>query len=221
MNKNIEKSWKKILKDYFKTNSWNKLNIFIDKEYKNKTIYPSYKNIFKAFHNTPFEKISVVIIGQDPYHNPEKAHGLAFSVPHEITIPPSLKNIYKEIKNDLGVEKYMTSGNLERWAQQGILLLNSVLTVEKNKPGSHTKKGWEEFTSYVIQKISDEKEHCVFILWGNYAKQKGSLIDKTKHLVLESPHPSPFSAYNGFFGNKHFSKTNTYLKKHNKKEIDW
>lgn len=221
MNIEIEKTWKAKLNKYFKTKEWRKLTKFIKKEYQTKTIYPKSKDIFNAFNFTPFNNIKVIILGQDPYHGPKQAHGLSFSVPNEINPPPSLKNIYKEMKSDLLIEKNMTNGNLTSLAKQGVLLLNSVLTVEKNKPGSHAKSGWEEFTNYVIQKISDETENCVFMLWGNYAKQKGSNIDKSKHLMLESTHPSPFSAHNGFFGNKHFSKTNSYLKKHNKKEIDW
>lgn len=221
MNLYIENNWKSILKEYFKQLEFKKMIDFINKEYKTKSIYPNKRMLFNAFNITPYSQVSVVIIGQDPYHNPDQAHGLCFSVQDGITPPPSLKNIYKEIKNDINIEKDIENGNLTSWAKQGVLLLNSVLTVEENKPGSHAKKGWEEFTNYVIKKISDEKEHCVFILWGNYAKRKGSIIDRNKHLVLESPHPSPFSAYNGFFGNKHFSQTNIYLKKNNKNEINW
>ncbi len=221
MNVKIEKSWENQLKHYFKTEEWKNLASFIKNEYKTKTIYPKPGDIFNSFNSTPFEKVKVIILGQDPYHGPKQAHGLSFSVPDKTTIPPSLKNIYKEIQNDLGINKDLDNGNLESLAKQGVLLLNSVLTVEKGKPGSHAKIGWEEFTDYVIKKLSEEKTHCVFILWGNYAKQKGKNIKKEKHLILESTHPSPFSAYNGFFGNKHFSKTNEYLKKHGKKEIHW
>ena len=221
MKVDIEPSWKKVLQEYFETDAWKKLTDFVRKEYQTKTIYPHPKNIFNAFNSTPFDKVSVVIIGQDPYHNPGQAHGLCFSVQDGITPPPSLKNIYKEIYDDTGIHKDFSSGNLSSWAQQGVLLLNSVLSVEKNKPTSHAGKGWEEFTDFVIQKISDEKDHCIFLLWGNYAQQKGSIIDRSKHLVLESAHPSPFSAHRGFFGNKHFSQTNAYLKKHGKKEIQW
>jgi len=221
MNVDIEKNWEKILKSSLETEKFKKLIKFVRAEYKSKTIYPDFKNIFNAFNSTLFDKVSVIILGQDPYHNPEQAHGLSFSVPDGVKVPPSLKNIYKEINSDLNIEKDMILGNLEHWAKQGILLLNSVLTVEENKPGSHRKHGWEEFTTSVIQKISDEHEHCVFLLWGNYGKQKGLIIDRSKHLVLESTHPSPFSAYNGFFGNKHFSQTNTYLKKYGKNEINW
>lgn len=221
MKVQIEPSWKQVLQDYFTHDAFKKLTTFIKSEYKTKTIYPQLKKIFNAFNTTPFEKVSVVIIGQDPYHNKGQAHGLCFSVPDTITPPPSLKNIYKEIENDVHITKDNKRGNLESWAQQGVLLLNSVLTVEQNKPASHAGKGWEEFTDYVIQSISDRKEHVVFLLWGNYAKQKGKIVDKTKHLVLESAHPSPFSAHSGFFGNRHFSRTNKYLQKHNKKPIQW
>ena len=221
MNVNIESSWKEVLKDYFETPEFKFLTDFVRQEYQTKTIYPHPKNIFNAFNTTPFDKVSVVIIGQDPYHNPGQAHGLCFSVQDGVTPPPSLKNIYKEIEDDLDTKKDMTNGNLTHWGEQGVFLLNSVLTVEKNKPTSHASKGWEEFTDYVIKKISEEKDHIVFLLWGSYAKKKGAVIDRTKHLVLESTHPSPFSASNGFFGNKHFSQANEYLKKYNKKEIEW
>ena len=221
MNIDIEQGWRTVLKDYFHSPEFVTLTEFVKAEYQTKTIYPDLNNIFNAFNSTPFDTVSVVIIGQDPYHNPGQAHGLCFSVPESVTPPPSLKNIYKEITGDLGREKNILNGNLMPWAKQGVLLLNSVLTVQKNNPGSHAKKGWEKFTDHVIQKISDEKEHIVFMLWGNYAKQKGAVIDRSKHLVLESPHPSPFSAYNGFFGNKHFSQTNDYLKKHGKETIEW
>ena len=215
----IKTSWKRPLANYIKSSLFEAFIKFIEAEYQTKTIYPDRKNVFHAFKLTPFNKVSVVIIGQDPYHNPGQAQGLCFSVPDGVTPPPSLKNIYKE--SDLGTKKDLENGNLSSWAKQGVLLLNSILTVEKNKPGSHAKKGWEEFTDYVIQKLSEEQEHLVFILWGNYAKQKGVYIDRSKHLVLESPHPSPFSAYNGFFGNRHFSQTNNYLQKHGKEAIEW
>lgn len=217
----LPQSWNKILKFYFETEQWRKLWGFIDIEYQNKIIYPKQKDIFNAFHRTSFESTSAVIIGQDPYHGPNQAHGLSFSVPDGIPIPPSLKNIYKEIESDIRINKDFSNGNLESWADQGVLLLNSVLTVEVDNPGSHANKGWEEFTDYVIRQISDEGENIVFLLWGNYAKKKGSNIDQTKHLVLESSHPSPLGAYRGFIGCKHFSKTNEYLKENNKKEIHW
>ncbi len=221
MNVKIEKSWKKVLQPYFETCEWKQLSDFVRDEYLNKTVYPQPKNVFNAFNSTPFNKVKVVIIGQDPYHNPGQAHGLCFSVQDGVTPPPSLKNIYKELDSDLGIKKDFTRGNLTDWANQGVLLINSVLTVRKNNPGSHAKKGWEEFTDEVIKQLSDKKENLVFLLWGNYAKQKGTVINRSKHLVLESAHPSPFSANNGFFGCEHFSQTNNYLKKHNKQEINW
>lgn len=216
----IEPSWNKILavetaKPYFSN-----LTNFLDKSYKDKIIYPSEKNIFQAFNLCSFDNLKVVIIGQDPYHGKNQAHGLAFSVPTGTTVPPSLKNIFKEIKNDLGKET-QTDGNLERWAKQGILLLNSTLTVESGQPGSHQGLGWETFTDEVIKIISTEKDHVAFILWGKYAEAKAKLIDESKHLILIAPHPSPFSAQTGFFGCKHFSQTNEYLKKNNLGEIEW
>ena len=219
----IEKSWKNILKDFFETDDWKKISNFVKKEYLTKKgkIYPELKNIFKAFELTPFNKVKVIILGQDPYHNPGQAHGLSFSIPKNFPLPPSLKNIYKEIENDLGIKKNYQDGNLEGWAKQGVFLLNAILSVEKNKPTSHSKIGWEKFTDFVIKKLSDERENLVFILWGNYARSKKNLIDSKKHLILESAHPSPFSAHRGFFGNKHFSKTNDYLEKHNLKKIEW
>jgi uracil-DNA glycosylase len=216
----LESSWKNILqkefsKDYFKT-----LTAFVTREYLTKTIYPEQKNIFQALNLCPFNKTKVVIIGQDPYHGEHQANGLSFAVEKNTKIPPSLKNIFKEIESDTNIQPEQ-NGDLSRFANQGVLLLNATLTVQAQNPGSHQNKGWEICTDTIIQKLSEEKEHLVFILWGNYAKKKGLLIDTSKHLVLESPHPSPFSAYSGFFGSKPFSKTNTYLKKHNQKEIDW
>jgi len=218
--KNLEPSWKKALveecnKDYFKT-----LTQFITNEYLTKTIYPKTEDLFRSFNLCPFNKVQVVIIGQDPYHGPNQANGLSFAVHEHIKLPPSLKNIFKEIESDLHITP-IQNGDLSRWEEQGVLLLNATLTVQAETPGSHQNKGWELFTDAVIQKLSDEKENLVFILWGNYAKKKGLIIDRTKHLVIESQHPSPFSAYNGFFGSKPFSQTNEYLKKHGKKEIDW
>lgn len=221
MKVSIEKSWEEALDLYFQTEKFKKLSTFIEDEYLKKTVYPKPQNIFKAFEHTSFDNIKVIILGQDPYHGPNQAHGLSFSVQQGVKIPPSLKNIYKEIESDIGTKKNFESGDLTAWADQGVLLLNSVLTVEKGKPGSHAKKGWEEFTDTVIKTISQKKIHCVFLLWGNYARSKKNLIDETKHLILESTHPSPFSAYNGFFGNKHFSKTNEYLNRYNKKTIIW
>jgi uracil-DNA glycosylase len=176
--------------------------------------------VFNAFLQCPFDEIRVVILGQDPYHGVGQAHGLAFSVPDGVSLPPSLQNIYKELEKDLGIEIPL-SGNLERWAKQGVLLLNATLTVEGGKAGSHQGLGWETFTDTVIKKVSGEKENIVFLLWGKYAQEKGAHIDTTRHLVLTAAHPSPFSAYNGFFNCRHFSKTNMYLKKYNIKEIEW
>ncbi len=216
----IDDSWKKILSDYFETSEWENLSKYIKEEYKKQRIYPNPKYIFNAFDLCPFDNVKVVIIGQDPYHGKGQSHGLCFSVPKDFSIPPSLKNIYKEIHDDIGVN-VPTSGNLEHWAKQGVLLLNAVLTVRAGQPGSHQNKGWEIFTDEVIKKINDKKENIVFMLWGNYAKEKGKYIDREKHLVLEAAHPSPYSAYSGFFGCKHFSKANEYLKKHNLSEIKW
>ncbi len=216
----IESSWKEKLQDEFEKKYFIELTAFIREEYKTKVIYPPGKDIFNAFDSCPFDKVRVVIIGQDPYHGPGQANGLCFSVNDGIPQPPSLKNIFKEIESDLGVTP-PKSGNLERWAKQGVLLLNATLTVQANTPGSHQKKGWEQFTDAVIQKLSDEKEHLVFILWGAYAQKKGAIINTKKHHVLQSAHPSPFSAHSGFFGNKHFSKTNDYLKSQGFKEIVW
>jgi uracil-DNA glycosylase len=190
-------------------------------QYKNKKIYPKPKDLFKAFWLTPFDQVKVVILGQDPYHGAGQAEGLCFSVPDGLPLPPSLQNIYKEIESDLNIKKDFKNGNLEGWAKQGVFLLNAILTVVANTPASHQGRGWEAFTDFVIETISKEKENVVFILWGNYARGKKTLIDTTKHLVIESTHPSPFSAYHGFFGSKPFSKCNEYLKSHGEKEIDW
>lgn len=216
----IEDSWKKALAEEFGKSYFKTLSDFVRGEYKSKKVYPAPKDIFRAFDLCPFKNVRVVILGQDPYHGASQANGLCFAVHENIALPPSLQNIFKEIKSDLGIvpEK---NGDLSRWAKQGVLLLNATLTVRASTPGSHQGKGWESFTDAAIKKLSDEKEHLVFLLWGNYAKQKGAHIDRTKHLVLESAHPSPFSAHNGFFGSKHFSKTNEYLKKNGLQEIDW
>ena len=220
MNVKIEKSWKKILNSEFKKEYFNSLVTFLKDEYKNNIIYPPGKKIFSSFDYCPFDKVKVVIIGQDPYHGINQANGLCFSVNKEIKIPPSLLNIFKEIKNDIGID-IPDHGNLKRWAIQGVLLLNSVLTVRKNLPGSHSNRGWETFTDKVISIISKNKNNIVFLLWGSYAMSKQKNIDQNKHLILTSSHPSPFSAYNGFFNSYHFSKTNKYLKKNNIKEIKW
>jgi uracil-DNA glycosylase len=216
----IEESWKAILKDEFSRSYFKDLSNFVREEYKSGIIYPSPENIFRAFDLCPFGNVKVVIIGQDPYHGVGQANGLCFAVGEEIKLPPSLQNIFKEIESDLNVAP-LKNGDLSRWAKQGVLLLNATLTVSANTPGSHQKKGWEEFTDAVIEKLSEERENLVFILWGNYAKKKGEKIDRKKHLVLEAQHPSPFSAYSGFFGSKHFSKANKYLKDKGLKEIDW
>ncbi|MEZ4944460.1 MAG: uracil-DNA glycosylase [Cyclobacteriaceae bacterium] len=217
---NIAPSWKKRLHEEFEKPYFQELTDFVKQEYSQHTVFPPGKEIFRAFDKCGFEGVKVVIIGQDPYHGPGQANGLCFSVREGVRTPPSLVNIYKEIKNDLG-KPIPSSGELERWAMQGVLLLNATLTVRASSPGSHQKKGWEDFTDAVIKKVSDEKEHVVFILWGAYAQKKGEIIDRKKHHVIMSPHPSPFSADRGFFGSKPFSKTNTYLKSKGLKEIDW
>ena len=202
-------------KDYFRT-----LTDFVKSEYSQYQIFPPGKLIFNAFNLCPFDKVKVVIIGQDPYHGPGQAHGLCFSVNDGVPFPPSLVNIFKEIKADIGTDAPAT-GNLTRWAEQGVLLLNATLTVRAHQAGSHQNRGWETFTDAAIRALAEEKENLVFILWGSYAQKKGAFIDRNKHLVLTSAHPSPLSAYNGFFGNKHFSRTNDYLKTHGKTEIAW
>lgn len=216
----IHPSWEKVIGEEFKKNYFEKLTQFVKKEYLSNTIYPEGKNIFRAFELCPFEDVKVVIIGQDPYHGPKQANGLCFSVNNEMLLPPSLQNIYKEIETDLKVER-PTKGNLDNWARQGVLLLNATLTVRANTPGSHQNQGWEEFTNAVIKAISDKKENIVFLLWGKYAQDKGTIINSKNHHVLTAPHPSPFSAHSGFFGCKHFSKTNKYLKSISKETIDW
>jgi len=220
MNVKIEDSWKSRLEAQFEKDYFVKLVQFVKDEYQSATVYPPGKYIFNAFNYCSFEEVKVVIIGQDPYHGKRQANGLCFSVNEGINTPPSLVNIFKEIKADLGKEIPAT-GNLERWATQGVLLLNATLTVRANSPGSHQNKGWEVFTDEVIKVLSEEKENLVFLLWGAYAQRKGDVIDRSKHLVLTSAHPSPFSANRGFLGNRHFSKTNQYLREKNKPEIDW
>ncbi|MEG0931483.1 uracil-DNA glycosylase [Algoriella sp.] len=216
----IEESWKGVLKNEFEKDYFIKLTEFIKNEYATKIIYPPQSQIFSAFDYTSFHDVKVVIIGQDPYHGEGQANGLSFSVANYVKIPPSLRNIYKELKTDLGIEESV-SGNLESWAKQGILLLNATLTVEASNAGSHQKKGWEEFTDTVIKLLSEEKQNIVFILWGSYAQKKGAKIDRTKHLVIETAHPSPLGAYRGFWESKPFSKTNEYLKSKNIQEINW
>ncbi|HUI32247.1 MAG: uracil-DNA glycosylase [Dysgonamonadaceae bacterium] len=220
MNVKIEESWKNILKDEFEKPYFKLLTQFIREEYSSQQIYPPAKLIFNAFDQCPFDQVKVVIIGQDPYHNPGQANGLCFSVNDGVQIPPSLFNIYKEIKDDLG-KNIPKSGNLERWSKQGVLLLNATLTVRAHQAGSHQGKGWEQFTDTVIDKLSNKRENLVFILWGSFAQRKGENIDANRHLILKSPHPSPLSAHRGFFGNQHFSRSNDYLIRHGREPIDW
>jgi uracil-DNA glycosylase len=217
----IEVSWKSLLeaearKPYFQT-----LSAYVKTEYAKHTVYPQAEDVFRAFDLCPRERVRVVILGQDPYHGPGQANGLCFAVHENVPIPPSLKNIFKEISSDMGYEPDRTNGDLSRWARQGVLLLNATLTVRAEQAGSHQKKGWEAFTTAVIEELSKNNEKIVFILWGNYARAKGACIDRTKHHVLESAHPSPLSAYNGFFGSRPFSKTNEYLAQNGFAEIDW
>ncbi len=216
----IEESWKQVLLPEFNKPYFVNLKNFLVEEKKKYVVYPAGPNIFNAFAYTPFDKVKVVIIGQDPYHGPGQAHGLSFSVPEGVQKPPSLVNIFKEIHSDLGKE-IPESGNLERWARQGVMLLNATLTVRANQAGSHQKKGWEQFTDSVIKTISDKKTGVVFLLWGRFAQDKASLIDASKHFVLKAAHPSPLSAYNGFFGCKHFSLTNEILQAQGEIPIDW
>ncbi len=220
MNVSIEQSWKEVLGEEFTKEYFVNLTEAVRNSYLSSTVFPPPKLVFNAFTQCPFREVKVVILGQDPYHGEGQAHGLSFSVQDGIKIPPSLQNIYKELAVDLQKE-IPRSGNLERWAKQGVLLLNATLTVEKDKAGSHQGIGWETFTDEVIKKISDEKEHVVFLLWGKYAQNKAKLIDDKKHHILTAPHPSPFSVHSGFFGCRHFSKTNIYLKKQGLEEIEW
>ncbi len=220
MDVKIDQGWKKHLEDEFSKDYFQKLIAFVKSEYKSNKVYPPGRFIFNAFDQCPFDHVKVVILGQDPYHGPGQAHGLCFSVADGVPFPPSLKNIFKEINLDTGAP-IPESGNLERWAQQGVLLLNATLTVRAHQAGSHQRKGWEQFTDAVIHKINDLTDGVVFILWGNYAIRKGEFIDKNKHLVLTSVHPSPLSASRGFFGNKQFSKANEYLMNKGKETILW
>ncbi|MBD0258183.1 MAG: uracil-DNA glycosylase [Cytophagales bacterium] len=216
----MEPSWKARLQPEFEKPYFENLIRFVKEEYATQTVYPPGSKIFNAFDACPFDSVKVVLLGQDPYHGPGQAHGLAFSVNEGVTSPPSLVNIFKEIKNDLG-KPVPKSGNLMRWAEQGVLLLNATLTVRANTPGSHQKKGWEEFTDAAIKAVSDDKQNVVFMLWGAYAQKKGAIIDAGKHLVLKAAHPSPFAADKGFFGCKHFSQANAYLVEHGLPEIEW
>lgn len=221
MQVNIDESWKKILQPEFDKTYFKELVLFIKNEYVNNRCYPKGKDIFSAFDHCPFDDVKVVIIGQDPYHGPGQANGLCFSVHDGISHPPSLINIFKELTTDIGKE-YPSSGDLSGWAKQGVLLLNATLTVRAHRAGSHQGKGWEQFTDAVIEKISTEKENVIFLLWGGFAKKKGRKIDTSKHYILSSGHPSPLSANRGYwFGNKHFSQTNNYLKHLGESEIVW
>lgn len=220
MKISIANNWNEILSSEIQKDYFESLMLFVEKEYKNETCFPPEKDIFSAFEMCSFNDTKVVILGQDPYHGIGQAHGLSFSVPEGIKIPPSLRNIFKELSSDLSIGA-PSQGDLSYWAKQGVLLLNATLTVRKSSPGSHQKQGWEDFTDFVIKSISDNKKSLVFVLWGKFADQKESLIDETKHLILKSSHPSPFSAHRGFLGSKPFSKTNDYLEENGMKKIDW
>jgi uracil-DNA glycosylase len=216
MEVRIEESWKRVLGKEFDKDYFVKLAEFVRTEYKQATVYPPPQFIFRAFELTPFDKVKVVILGQDPYHGPNQANGLCFSVNEGVPLPPSLLNIYKEIKSDVGGD-----GDINKWPKQGVFLLNATLTVRAHLAGSHQNRGWEQFTDAVVRVLSGQKEKSVFILWGNYAQKKGAVIDEKKHLVIRSAHPSPLSAYNGFFGSKPFSQTNTYLIFNGKEPVEW
>lgn len=221
MEVEIEHSWKLALKELFQKPYFDQIATHIKAEKElHKTIYPKGAQIFNAFEQTPYDQVKVIILGQDPYHNPHQAMGLSFSVPDGIKPPPSLMNIFKELNKDIGMP-IPNTGNLTPWAKQGVLLLNAVLTVRENEPASHAKIGWMDFTNDIIQKLSEEKKGLVFILWGNFAQQKIKLINPLKHKILKAAHPSPFSAFNGFFGCKHFSAANEYLVQHNNNPINW
>ena len=220
MNVRIEDSWKQQLQEEFDKPYFEELTRYVRSEYASGTVYPPGQQIFAAFDACPFEQVRVVILGQDPYHEPGQAHGLCFSVNDGVQFTPSLQNIFKEIESDLGVPVPL-SGNLTRWARQGVLLLNATLTVRAHQAGSHQNRGWETFTDAVIRCLASRREHVVFILWGAYAQRKGAFIDRSRHLVLQSPHPSPLSAYRGFFGNRHFSRANNYLVEHGYLPIQW
>ncbi len=220
MDVKIESSWKEVLQPEFEKEYFKQLTEFVRKEYKTKKIFPPGSLIFNAFDLCPYNKVKVVIIGQDPYHGPGQANGLCFSVNDGVDFPPSLVNIYKEIENEYA-KQMPKNGDLSSWAKQGVLLLNAILTVQAHMPCSHQGKGWETFTDAVIRILAEKKEHLVFLLWGSYAQQKGLYIDTNKHLVLKSPHPSPLSAYRGFIGNRHFQLANQYLKEHGMSEIEW
>ena len=220
MNVQIEESWKRALAEEFEKDYFLRLTAFVRQEYQTTTVYPPGRLIFNAFNLCPYDKAKVVIIGQDPYHGPGQAHGLCFSVNDGVPYPPSLQNIFKEIHDDTGAALPAT-GNLTRWAEQGVLLLNATLTVRAHCAGSHQRQGWEEFTDAAIRALAEHRDHLVFILWGAYAQKKGAFIDRNRHLVLTSVHPSPLSAYHGFFGNHHFSRANAYLQEHGETPICW
>lgn len=225
MQVDLGQSWRTALGDYLQNPQFHTITSFAERQYElQKTIYPKPENVFASFRTTPFDDVKVVILGQDPYHGPRQAMGLSFSVPSNIKNPPSLQNIFKELAAELGEKSQAETvygGDLSSWAEQGVLLLNAVLTVEHGKPGSHAGKGWEDFTNHVIKTISDKKQHVVFFLWGKYAAQKTALIDSSKHLILTAPHPSPLSAHRGFYGCNHFKKTNEYLEQHGRRSINW
>ena len=217
---NIEPSWKDLLKGEFEKPYFQKLTDFVEHEYKTTTVFPPKELLFNAFNQCPFNATKVVIIGQDPYHDVNQAHGLCFSVNEGVKVPPSLRNIYKEQHQDMGLP-IPESGNLERWAKQGVLMINATLTVRAHQAGSHQRKGWEEFTDAAIRLLAENSEGIVFLLWGNYAQKKASMIDEDKHFILKSVHPSPLSASRGFYGNHHFSRTNAYLIEQGKEAIQW
>ena len=221
MNIKIEESWKNVLAGEFDSIYFERLATFVRSAYAKGIVYPPAKNIFEAFNRTPFDKVKVVILGQDPYHEPNQAHGLCFSVQDGVRLPPSLINIYKELEAEYGTPFLNRSGDLSHWAEQGVLLLNATLTVEAGNAGSHQEKGWEIFTDAAIAKLSEQRENLVFMLWGGYARRKGSVIDRRRHLVLECAHPSPLSVYRGFFGCNHFKKANEYLTAHSLAPINW
>lgn len=221
MNAMIDRSWKESLADEFKSAYFERLAGFVESAYMKGVVYPPENNIFEAFNRTPFDDVKVVILGQDPYHEPDQAHGLCFSVREGVRLPPSLVNIYKELELEYGVSFLNRNGDLSHWADQGVLMLNATLTVDAGKAGSHQGRGWEIFTDAVIKKLSDRRENIVFLLWGGYARRKGAIIDRKRHLVLECAHPSPLSAYRGFIGCGHFKKTNEYLSVHGISNINW
>lgn len=221
MQVKIEESWRKVLQPQFDSAYFELLTNFVRRAYQTSIVYPAGNKIFEAFNRTPFDKVKVVILGQDPYHGPHQAHGLCFSVQPGVAVPPSLVNIYKELSQEYQLDYSQRNGDLTHWADQGVLLLNATLTVQGGQPGSHQGKGWETFTDAAIQALSEQREHLVFLLWGSYAQKKGRVIDRRKHLVLETAHPSPLSVYRGFFGCGHFVKTNEYLVQHGLKPIQW